>query len=74
MGLCFCNVDLICRSTREAQFQMKEILHRLKKSKAKCVITDDSVAPAVGSVGAECQSLKFKLLVSECHREGWLNS
>ncbi|XP_074453017.1 acyl-coenzyme A synthetase ACSM3, mitochondrial-like isoform X3 [Larus michahellis] len=55
------------------QLTAKDILHRLQKSKAKCIITDDSVAPAVDSVGAECQSLKFKLLVSEGHREGWLN-
>ncbi|KAM6244589.1 acyl-coenzyme A synthetase ACSM3, mitochondrial-like isoform 3-T6 [Spheniscus humboldti] len=55
------------------QLTAKDILHRLQKSKAKCIITDDSVAPAVDLVGAECQSLKFKLLVSEGHREGWLN-
>uniref|UniRef100_A0A8D0FYZ3 medium-chain acyl-CoA ligase n=1 Tax=Strix occidentalis caurina TaxID=311401 RepID=A0A8D0FYZ3_STROC len=55
------------------QLTAKDILHRLQKSKAKCIITDESVAPAVDSVGAECQSLKFKLLVSDSHREGWLN-
>lgn len=55
------------------QLTAKDILHRLQKSKAKCIITDDSVAPAVDSVGAECQSLKCRLLVSEGHREGWLN-
>ncbi|KFW96959.1 hypothetical protein N336_04029, partial [Phalacrocorax carbo] len=55
------------------QLTAKDILHRLQKSKAKCIITDDSVAPAVDSVEAECQSLNFKLLVSEGHREGWLN-
>ncbi|KAM7091611.1 acyl-coenzyme A synthetase ACSM3, mitochondrial-like isoform 3-T4 [Ciconia maguari] len=55
------------------QLTAKDILHRLQKSQAKCIITDDSVAPAVDSVGVECQSLKFKLLVSEGHREGWLN-
>uniref|UniRef100_A0A8B9C2Y3 medium-chain acyl-CoA ligase n=1 Tax=Anser brachyrhynchus TaxID=132585 RepID=A0A8B9C2Y3_9AVES len=55
------------------QLTVKDILYRLQKSKAKCIITDDFVAPAVDSVGAECQSLKFKLLVSEGHREGWLN-
>ncbi|XP_010140959.1 PREDICTED: acyl-coenzyme A synthetase ACSM3, mitochondrial-like [Buceros rhinoceros silvestris] len=55
------------------QLTAKDILHRLQKSKAKCIITDDSVAPAVDSVGAECQSLKFRLLVSEGRREGWLN-
>lgn len=55
------------------QLTVKDILYRLQKSKAKCIITDDFVAPAVDSVGAECQSLKCKLLVSEGHREGWLN-
>ncbi|XP_010216353.1 PREDICTED: acyl-coenzyme A synthetase ACSM3, mitochondrial-like isoform X2 [Tinamus guttatus] len=55
------------------QLTAKDILHRLQKSKAKCIITDDSVAPGVDSVGPECQSLKFKLLVSKGHREGWLN-
>ncbi|XP_030315607.1 acyl-coenzyme A synthetase ACSM3, mitochondrial isoform X1 [Calypte anna] len=55
------------------QLTAKDILHRLQKSKANCIITDDSVAPAVDSVEAQCQSLKFKLLVSEGHREGWLN-
>ncbi|NWH74466.1 ACSM3 synthetase, partial [Piaya cayana] len=56
------------------QLTAKDILHRLQKSKAKCIITDDSLAPAVDSVGAECQFLKYKLLVSERgHREGWLN-
>ncbi|OPJ87560.1 hypothetical protein AV530_001011 [Patagioenas fasciata monilis] len=55
------------------QLTAKDILHRLQKSQAKCIITGDVVAPAVDSVGAECQSLKFKLLVSEGHREGWLN-
>uniref|UniRef100_A0A8B9M460 medium-chain acyl-CoA ligase n=1 Tax=Accipiter nisus TaxID=211598 RepID=A0A8B9M460_9AVES len=55
------------------QLTAKDILHRLQKSKAKCIITDDCVAPAVDSIGAQCQSLKFKLLVSEGHREGWLN-
>ncbi|XP_064376369.1 acyl-coenzyme A synthetase ACSM3, mitochondrial-like, partial [Dromaius novaehollandiae] len=55
------------------QLTAKDILHGLQKSKAKCVITDGSVAPAVGSGGPEWQSLKAKLLVSEGHREGWLN-
>ncbi|XP_032303516.1 acyl-coenzyme A synthetase ACSM5, mitochondrial-like isoform X2 [Coturnix japonica] len=55
------------------QLTAKDILYRLQKSKAKGVITDDSVASTVESVEAECQSLKFKLLVSEGHREGWLS-
>ncbi|POI30208.1 hypothetical protein CIB84_006043 [Bambusicola thoracicus] len=55
------------------QLTAKDILYRLQKSKAKGVITDDSVAPTVESVEADCQSLKFKVLVSEGHREGWLS-
>ncbi|XP_003210881.1 acyl-coenzyme A synthetase ACSM3, mitochondrial isoform X1 [Meleagris gallopavo] len=55
------------------QLTAKDILYRLQKSKAKGIITDDSVASAVESVEADCQSLKFKLLVSEGHREGWLS-
>ncbi|XP_040539642.1 acyl-coenzyme A synthetase ACSM3, mitochondrial isoform X2 [Gallus gallus] len=55
------------------QLTAKDILYRLQKSKAKGVITNDSVASTVESVEADCQSLKFKLLVSEGHREGWLS-
>ncbi|XP_055565317.1 acyl-coenzyme A synthetase ACSM3, mitochondrial-like isoform X1 [Falco biarmicus] len=50
------------------QLTAKGILHRLQKSEAKCVITDNSMAPTVDSVGAECQLLKFKLLGSKGHR------
>nr|XP_014429150.1 acyl-coenzyme A synthetase ACSM3, mitochondrial isoform X1 [Pelodiscus sinensis] len=55
------------------QLTAKDMLHRLQTSKAKCLITDDVLAPAVDSIMSECQSLKFKLIVSEDHREGWLN-
>uniref|UniRef100_A0A669PLG3 medium-chain acyl-CoA ligase n=1 Tax=Phasianus colchicus TaxID=9054 RepID=A0A669PLG3_PHACC len=55
------------------QLTAKDVLYRLQKSKAKGIITDDSMASTVESVEADCQSLKFKLLVSEGHREGWLS-
>ncbi|NXJ14998.1 ACSM3 synthetase, partial [Odontophorus gujanensis] len=55
------------------QLTAKDILYRLQKSKAKGIITDDSVASILESVDAECQSLRFKLLVSEGYREGWLS-
>ncbi|XP_067407107.1 acyl-coenzyme A synthetase ACSM3, mitochondrial-like isoform X4 [Emydura macquarii macquarii] len=55
------------------QLTAKDMLHRLQTSKAKCLITDDVLAPVVDSLVSECQSLKFKLIVSEDQREGWLN-
>uniref|UniRef100_A0A8D0KZV0 medium-chain acyl-CoA ligase n=1 Tax=Strix occidentalis caurina TaxID=311401 RepID=A0A8D0KZV0_STROC len=51
----------------------KDILYRLQASKAMCIITNDTVAPAVDSVASECQFLKTKLIVSKGSREGWLN-
>lgn len=55
------------------QLSAKDILYRLQASKAKCIITDDTVAPAVDSVASESQFLKTKLIVSKGSREGWLN-
>lgn len=55
------------------QLTAKDILHRVQTSKATCIITDDVLAPAVDCIVSECQSLKFKLIVSEDQREGWLN-
>uniref|UniRef100_A0AAY4AMN2 medium-chain acyl-CoA ligase n=1 Tax=Denticeps clupeoides TaxID=299321 RepID=A0AAY4AMN2_9TELE len=54
-----------------SQLTERDILHRLQVSKAKCVITDDSVAPMLDSVAPECSFLKSKLLVSGKKREGW---
>uniref|UniRef100_A0A8B9C9H8 medium-chain acyl-CoA ligase n=1 Tax=Anser brachyrhynchus TaxID=132585 RepID=A0A8B9C9H8_9AVES len=56
-----------------SQLSAKDILYRLQASKAMCIITDDTVAPAVDSVASECQFLKTKLIVSKGSREGWLN-
>ncbi|CAM5086868.1 unnamed protein product [Natator depressus] len=55
------------------QLTAKDILHRVQTSKAKCIITDHVLAPAIDCVVSKCQSLKFKLIVSEDHLEGWLN-
>uniref|UniRef100_A0A8C0BK24 medium-chain acyl-CoA ligase n=1 Tax=Buteo japonicus TaxID=224669 RepID=A0A8C0BK24_9AVES len=56
-----------------SQLSAKDILYRLQASKAACIITDDTLAPAVDSVASECQFLKSKLIVSKGSREGWLN-
>ncbi|XP_071616484.1 acyl-coenzyme A synthetase ACSM4, mitochondrial-like isoform X2 [Heliangelus exortis] len=56
-----------------SQLSAKDILYRLQASKAACIITDDTVAPAVDSVASECHFLKRKLIVSKGFREGWLN-
>ncbi|XP_050761701.1 acyl-coenzyme A synthetase ACSM3, mitochondrial-like [Gymnogyps californianus] len=56
-----------------SQLSAKDILYRLQASKATCIITDDTLAPAVDSVASECQFLKTKLIVSKGSREGWLN-
>ncbi|XP_048350656.1 acyl-coenzyme A synthetase ACSM3, mitochondrial-like isoform X1 [Sphaerodactylus townsendi] len=55
------------------QLTAKDILHRLQASRAKCIITDQALAPAVDSVASECQSLAVKLIVSRDPRDGWLN-
>ncbi|XP_041133643.1 acyl-coenzyme A synthetase ACSM3, mitochondrial isoform X1 [Polyodon spathula] len=56
-----------------AQLTAKDILHRLLSSSARCIVTDESLAPLVDAVAAECPFLKAKLLVSQQRREGWLN-
>ncbi|XP_010221519.1 PREDICTED: acyl-coenzyme A synthetase ACSM4, mitochondrial-like [Tinamus guttatus] len=56
-----------------SQLTAKDILYRLQASKATCIITNDTLAPAVDSVASECQFLKNKLIVSQGSREGWLN-
>ncbi|XP_048818310.1 acyl-coenzyme A synthetase ACSM4, mitochondrial-like isoform X1 [Lagopus muta] len=56
-----------------SQLSAKDILYRLQASKAKCIITTDTLAPAIDSVASECQYLKTKLMVSKDSREGWLN-
>ncbi|XP_075292582.1 acyl-coenzyme A synthetase ACSM3, mitochondrial isoform X5 [Opisthocomus hoazin] len=56
-----------------SQLTAKDILYRLQASKAKCIITNDTLAPAVESVLPGCQFLKSKLIVAKGSRDGWLN-
>uniref|UniRef100_A0A8D0GH98 medium-chain acyl-CoA ligase n=1 Tax=Sphenodon punctatus TaxID=8508 RepID=A0A8D0GH98_SPHPU len=59
--------------TGTTQLTAKDILYRLQASKAKGIITTDSLAPVVDSVASHCQSLKTKVILSEGRRDGWLN-
>ncbi|XP_014792146.1 PREDICTED: acyl-coenzyme A synthetase ACSM3, mitochondrial-like isoform X2 [Calidris pugnax] len=56
-----------------SQLTAKDILYRLQASKAKCIVTNDTLAPAVESVLPDCQFLKSKLIVTKGSRDGWLN-
>ncbi|XP_035404697.1 acyl-coenzyme A synthetase ACSM4, mitochondrial-like [Cygnus atratus] len=56
-----------------SQLTAKDILYRLQASKAKCIVTNDTLAPAVESVMSECHFLKTKLIVAKGSRDGWLN-
>ncbi|XP_016010956.2 acyl-coenzyme A synthetase ACSM3, mitochondrial isoform X2 [Rousettus aegyptiacus] len=53
------------------QLTQKDILYRLQSSKAKCIITNDAVAPAVDTIASECENLHSKLIVSPNPRDGW---
>nr|XP_020655253.1 acyl-coenzyme A synthetase ACSM3, mitochondrial-like [Pogona vitticeps]XP_020655254.1 acyl-coenzyme A synthetase ACSM3, mitochondrial-like [Pogona vitticeps]XP_020655255.1 acyl-coenzyme A synthetase ACSM3, mitochondrial-like [Pogona vitticeps] len=55
------------------QLTEKDLLYRLKASKARCIITDHILAPTVEAVASKCPSLECKLIVSQEHREGWLH-
>lgn len=55
------------------QLTARDILYRLQMSKAKGIVTTDTLAPEVDSVASECPALKTKLLVSDHSREGWLD-
>ncbi|KAJ8011577.1 hypothetical protein DPEC_G00059690 [Dallia pectoralis] len=56
-----------------SQLTARDILHRLQTSRARCVITDESLAPLLDSVAPQCASLQHKLLVSPTKRDGWMN-
>ncbi|XP_071616482.1 acyl-coenzyme A synthetase ACSM4, mitochondrial-like isoform X6 [Heliangelus exortis] len=56
-----------------SQLTAKDILYRLQASKAKCLITNDVLAPAVESIMPDCQFLKSKIIVAKGSRDGWLN-
>ncbi|EPY86517.1 acyl-coenzyme A synthetase ACSM4, mitochondrial [Camelus ferus] len=53
------------------QLTAKDILYRLRASKAKCIVASEEVIPAVESIMSECPDLKTKLLVSPHNRSGW---
>ncbi|XP_032110580.1 acyl-coenzyme A synthetase ACSM4, mitochondrial [Sapajus apella] len=55
------------------QLTAKDILYRLRASKAKCIVASEEVAPAVESIALECPDLRTKLLVSSQSRNGWLS-
>ncbi|XP_036842322.1 acyl-coenzyme A synthetase ACSM3, mitochondrial isoform X1 [Oncorhynchus mykiss] len=56
-----------------SQMTARDILHRLQTSGARCVITDESLAPLLDAVASQCSSLQHKILVSPTKREGWKN-
>ncbi|NXP23467.1 ACSM3 synthetase, partial [Scytalopus superciliaris] len=56
-----------------SQLTAKDILYRLQASKAKCIVTSDTLAPAVESVMSDCQFLTSKLIVGKGSRAGWLD-
>ncbi|KAG7248553.1 hypothetical protein CRUP_013264, partial [Coryphaenoides rupestris] len=47
-----------------SQLTARDILHRLHTSGAKCVVTDESLAPLVDEVAPQCPDLRCKILVS----------
>ncbi|XP_006876040.1 PREDICTED: acyl-coenzyme A synthetase ACSM3, mitochondrial [Chrysochloris asiatica] len=59
--------------TGPTQLTQKDILYRLQSSRAKCIITDDVLAPAVDAIIPKCETLRSKLIVSQNSREGWGN-
>ncbi|XP_043835542.1 acyl-coenzyme A synthetase ACSM5, mitochondrial isoform X2 [Dromiciops gliroides] len=56
-----------------SQLTVKDVQYRLQASGAKAIITNDSLAPQVDTIGTDCPSLRTKVLVSSSSRPGWLN-
>ncbi|XP_066508049.1 acyl-coenzyme A synthetase ACSM3, mitochondrial-like isoform X2 [Hoplias malabaricus] len=56
-----------------SQLTTTDVLHRLLVSGAKCVITDESMAPLLEPVAPQCPALTSKLLLSKRARPGWGN-
>ncbi|KAG8558069.1 hypothetical protein GDO81_016846 [Engystomops pustulosus] len=54
------------------QLTAKDILHRLQKSEAKCIISSQELAPAIDSISNQAPLLKTKMTVTG-KREGWLS-
>uniref|UniRef100_A0A8C5CNY1 medium-chain acyl-CoA ligase n=1 Tax=Gadus morhua TaxID=8049 RepID=A0A8C5CNY1_GADMO len=46
------------------QLTARDILHRLRTSGAKCVVTDEFLAPLVDEVAPQCPALNCKIIVS----------
>ncbi|VCW66976.1 unnamed protein product [Gulo gulo] len=55
------------------QLKTKDLLYRLQVSKAKGIVTTDTLAPEVDSLASKCPTLKTKLLVSDQSHQGWLD-
>ncbi|XP_039089593.1 acyl-coenzyme A synthetase ACSM3, mitochondrial [Hyaena hyaena] len=55
------------------QLTQRDILYRLQSSKAKCIITNEVLAPAVDAVASKCENLHSKLIVSQKPKDGWGN-
>nr|XP_023471978.1 LOW QUALITY PROTEIN: acyl-coenzyme A synthetase ACSM5, mitochondrial [Equus caballus] len=56
-----------------SQLTEKDLKYRLQASRAKSIITSDSLAPRIDAISADCPSLQTKLLVSDSSRPGWMN-
>ncbi|XP_067308739.1 acyl-coenzyme A synthetase ACSM3, mitochondrial isoform X2 [Pseudorasbora parva] len=56
-----------------SQLTARDIRHRLQSSGAKCVITDETLAPLLDTVASECPSISTKLLLSCRAMHGWGN-
>ncbi|XP_060762029.1 acyl-coenzyme A synthetase ACSM3, mitochondrial isoform X2 [Neoarius graeffei] len=56
-----------------SQLTARDILHRLRVSQAKCLITDESMVPLMEAVTPQCPTLTSKLLLSKKERPGWGN-
>ncbi|KAJ7305836.1 hypothetical protein JRQ81_010202 [Phrynocephalus forsythii] len=56
------------------QLTEKDLLYRMKASKARCIITDHVLAPTVDVVASKCPSLECKMIVSQQPREAGYTS
>nr|XP_023414579.1 acyl-coenzyme A synthetase ACSM5, mitochondrial [Loxodonta africana] len=56
-----------------SQLTEKDLKYRLQVSRAKTIITSDSLAPQVDAISADCPSLQTKVLVSDLSRPGWID-
>uniref|UniRef100_A0A672RV78 medium-chain acyl-CoA ligase n=1 Tax=Sinocyclocheilus grahami TaxID=75366 RepID=A0A672RV78_SINGR len=54
-----------------SQLTARDICHRLQMSGAKCVITDETLAPLLDTVASDCPSISTKLLLSHRAMHGW---